>query len=179
MTGEAPLEQWPTGLVPEHPGWFVVNVRDAAWAEHPEQGYACLFENPRGEAMPELGIRVRVLQPGQMLSYYHEENAQEDFLILAGECVLIVNAEERRLRAWDFFHSPAGTEHVIVAAGDAPAALLAVGARHDPEVFRYPVSELAARYGASVATETTDPDEAYADQGEWDLGRPDGRFPWS
>jgi uncharacterized cupin superfamily protein len=179
MPDEAPLDQWPTGLVPESPGWFVVNVRDVAWAEHPQQGYATLFENPRGEGMPELGIWVRVLQPGQMLSYYHEENAQEAFLMLAGECALIVNGVERRLRAWDFFHCPAGTEHAIVATGDAPAALLALGARHDTERLRYPVSELAARYGASVARETTDPDEAYADQGEWDLGRPGGRFPWS
>jgi uncharacterized cupin superfamily protein len=178
MTGETPLQEWPTGLVPESDGWFVVNVRDAAWAEHPQQGYVTLFENPRGKPMPELGIRVRVLRPGQMVSYYHEENAQEGFLVLAGECVLIVNGQERRLRAWDFFHSPAGTEHVLVAAGDEPAVLLAVGARHDSEVFRYPVSELAARYGASVAAETTDPDEAYADQGEWDLGRPGGPLPW-
>jgi uncharacterized cupin superfamily protein len=178
MTAEAPLDKWPTGLVPERAGWFVVNVRDAAWGEHPEQGYATLFENPRGEPMPELGIRVRVLQPGQMLSYYHEENAQEGFLVLAGECVLIVEGEERRLRARDFFHSPAGTAHAIVGTGDVPVAILAVGARHDPEVFRYPVSELAARYRASVATETTSPDEAYEGTGEWDLGRPDGRFPW-
>jgi uncharacterized cupin superfamily protein len=178
MTDEAPLDPWPTGLVPERAGWFVVNVRDAAWSEHPEQGYATLFENPRGEPMPELGIRVRVLQPGQMLSYYHQENAQEGFLVLAGECVLIVEGAERRLRAWDFFHSPAGTAHAIVGTGDVPVAILAVGARHDPEVFRYPVSELAAGYRASVATETTSPDEAYEGTGEWDLGRPDGRFPW-
>lgn len=178
MTDETPLQEWPTGLVPEREGWFVVNVRDVAWAEHPQQGYTTLFENPRGAPMPELGIRVRVLQPGQMLSYYHEENTQEAFLMLAGECALIVNEQERRLRAWDFFHCPAGTEHVIVATGDAPAALLALGARHEPELLRYPASALAARYGASVAKETTDPDEAYADQGEWDLGRPAGQFPW-
>jgi uncharacterized cupin superfamily protein len=178
MTEETPLDRWPTGLVPEHDGWYVVNVRDVAWAEHPEQGFATLFENPRGKPMPELGIRVRVLQPGQMLSYYHDENAQEGFLVLAGECALIVNQQERRLRAWDFFHSPAGTEHAIVAT-DGPVTLLAVGARHDPELLHYPVSELAARHGASVAKETTDPDEAYADQGEWDLGRPPGQFPWS
>jgi uncharacterized cupin superfamily protein len=179
MTDETPLQEWPTGLVPEREGWFVVNVRDVAWAEHPQQGFTTLFENPRGKPMPELGIRVRVLQPGQALSYYHEENTQEAFLVLAGECVLVVNGQERRLHAWDFFHSPAGTEHVLVAVGDSPAALLAAGARHEPELLRYPVSELAARYGASVAKETTDPDEAYADQGEWDLGRPEGRFPWS
>ena len=178
MTDETPFQEWPTGLVPEREGWFVVNVRDVAWAEHPQQGYTTLFENPRGTRMPELGIRVRVLLPGQALSYYHEENTQEAFLVLAGECALIVNEQERRLGAWDFFHCPAGTEHVIVATGDAPAALLALGARHEPELLRYPASALAARYGASVAKETTDPDEAYADQGEWDLGRPAGQFPW-
>jgi uncharacterized cupin superfamily protein len=178
MPDEASLDNWPTGLVPEGAGWFVVNLRDVAWSAHPEQGYTTLFENPRGERMPELGIRACVLQPGQMLSLYHEENAQEAFLVLAGEGVLIVEGQERRLRAWDFFHCPAGTKHAIVA-GDASIALLAAGARHDPELLRYPVSELAARYGASVATETTDPDEAYADQGEWVLGRPDGPLPWA
>jgi uncharacterized cupin superfamily protein len=181
VTEETPFEEWRTGLVPAREGWFVVNVRDAAWATHPVLGAACLLENPRGKPFPELGIQLRVLQPGEKMSYYHEEAAQEGFLVLAGECVLIVNGEERRLRSWDFFHSPAGTEHAIVGAGDAPAALLAVGARHDPESFRYPVSELAARHGASVAEETTEPDEAYAGTGDWDLGHPDsaGRLPWA
>jgi uncharacterized cupin superfamily protein len=181
MTEETPFLEWPTGLAPEREGWFVVNVRDAAWVAHEAFGTSCLFENPRGEPLPEFGIRVRVLQPGQPMSLYHEEAAQEGFLVLAGECVLVVNGEERRLRTWDFFHSPAGTEHVLVGAGGAPAAVLAVGARPDPETFRYPVSDLAARYGASVAVETSDPDEAYAGMGEWDLGRPESadRLPWA
>jgi uncharacterized cupin superfamily protein len=181
MTQETTFQEWPTGLVPAGEGWFVVNVRDAAWVEHDLLGASCLFENPRGAPLPELGIRVRVLQPGQVMSFYHEENSQEGFLVLAGECVLIVDGEERRLGSWDFFHSPAGTAHAIVGAGGGPAAVLAVGARHDPEIFRYPVSELAAGHGASVAVETTEPDEAYAGKGEWDVGRPDGwdRMPWS
>ena len=181
MTQEAPLDAWPTGLVPAGEGWFVVNVRDAAWVSHDALGASCLFENPRGgPSLPELGIRVRVLQPGQPMSFYHAEEAQEGFLVLAGTCVLVVNGEERVLRPWDFFHSPAGTEHTIVGAGDGPAAILAVGARHEPESFRYPVSEVAARHGASVAAETTDPDEAYAGTGEWNLGRPHAadRLPW-
>ena len=40
---------------------------------------------------------------------HHRENAQEGFLVLSGECLLIVEEEERRLRAWDFFHCPGGT----------------------------------------------------------------------
>jgi hypothetical protein len=31
------------------------------------------------------------------------------------------------------------------------------------ETIRYPVSEVAAKYGASAGKETDDPDEAYAD----------------
>jgi uncharacterized cupin superfamily protein len=181
MTDEAPLQQWPTGSVPAGDGWFVVNVRDAAWLQHPAYGFACLFENPRGTQFPELGVRIRVLLPGQPLGLYHAEEAQEGFLVLAGACVLLVEGEERPLRPWDFVHSPAGTEHMIVGAGDGPSALLAVGARHDPERLRYPASGLAARYGASVAADTTDPDEAYAGTGEWGLGRPPGwdALPWA
>jgi uncharacterized cupin superfamily protein len=178
---EAPLEEWPTGRIPTTDGWFVVNVRDAAWAEHPQLGAISLFENPRGQALPDFGIRVRVLQPGQPMSYYHAEQAQEGFLVLSGQCLLIVNDEERPLRAWDFFHCPAGTEHVLIGTGDAPVAILAVGARPDPESFRYPASPAALRHGAAVATETTDPDEAYAGLGDWDLGHPDGfdAMPWA
>jgi uncharacterized cupin superfamily protein len=180
MTQETTFQEWPTGLVPAGAGWFVLNVRDAAWVEHPLLGASCLFEHPSGPPLPELGIRVRVLQPGQAMSYYHAEEAQEGFLVLAGECVLVVEGEERPLRAWDLFHCPAGTAHAVVGAGDGPAAVLAVGARHEPEVFRYPVSEVAARHGASVTAETSQPDEAYAGTGEWGLGRPLGwdRLPW-
>jgi uncharacterized cupin superfamily protein len=181
MTEESPQEQWPTGLVPTTDGWFVVNVRDAAWVAHPDFGTCCLFENPRGKELPDFGIRVRVLQPGEPMSLYHEENAQEGFLMLAGECLLVVNEAERTLRAWDYFHCPAGTEHVLVGAGDEPAAILAVGARPADESLRYPVSPLAAQHGASAAIETTSGDVAYEGRGEWDLGHPEGfdRMPWA
>ena len=114
----------------------------------------------RKRLFPELGINISVVQPGQPLCLYHEENAHEDFLVLAGSCLLIANGEERPLQAWDFVHSPAGTEHVIVGAGVAPSIVLSVGRRQDtPEDgrIRYPVSELAAKYGASAHKDTTDP----------------------
>ena len=93
---------------------------------------------------------------------YHSENDQEDFLVLAGECLLLIEGEERKLRAWDFVHCPAWTEHVFVGAGDGPCTLLAVGTRLSREVV-YPVSELAQRHRAGVERETRDPGEAYAD----------------
>jgi hypothetical protein len=88
---------------------------------------------------------------------------QEGFLVLSGECTLLVEEEARPLRQWDYSHSPAETRHVIVGAGDGPCAILMLGARPEVEMLRYPVSEIAAKYGASVAKETDKPDEAYAD----------------
>jgi uncharacterized cupin superfamily protein len=181
VTEEARLEETPSGLAPAGDGWFVVNVRDTAWLVHDEFGSGCVFENSHAAPFPELGININVLGPGQPVCLYHEESAQEDFLVLAGECVLLVNGEERPLRAWDFVHSPAGTEHVIVGAGGGPSIVLAVGTRRQPEQLRYPASELAARYGASAETETADPREAYARFDSQQPGRPDcwDELPWA
>ncbi len=160
---EARLEDAGSGLAPVTQGWFVVNVRDAEWFSSDTRGAACWFANEYGEPpieFPQLGINVTVLEPGQS-SVYHAEANQEAFLVLAGECRLIVEGEERPLRAWDFFHSPTWTEHAFVGAGDEPCVILMVGAHLSPDV-RYPVSDLAARYGASVETETSDPEQVYA-----------------
>jgi uncharacterized cupin superfamily protein len=180
MTEEAKLEETPSGLTPTDGGWFVVNVGDTAWMTHDAFGSGCVFENRQGSEFPELGINISTVQPGQPLCLYHEESAQEDFLVLAGECVLLVNGEERPMRAWDFFHCPAGTEHVIVGAGDGPAIVLAVGKRPDERVH-YPKSDLAERYGASAEADTPDPQEAYAPFKRSQPGRPDywDQLPWA
>jgi uncharacterized cupin superfamily protein len=181
MTEEARLEETASGLTPSGDGWFVVNVRDTAWFVDDAFGSGCVFENRKAAAFPELGINIGVLQPGQPACLYHEESAQEDFLVLAGECVLLVNGEERPLRAWDFVHSPAGTEHVIVGAGSGPSIVLAVGARHEPEHLRYPASELAARFDASAEADTSDPGQAYARFEPPQPGRPVywDELPWA
>lgn len=181
MTEEAQLQQTPAGLAPASDGWFVVNVGDTAWVTHHAFGSGCVFESRKNAAFGELGINISVLKPGEPMCLYHEESAQEDFLVLAGECVLLVNGEERPLRAWDFFHAPAGTEHVIVAAGDEVSIVLAVGARHEPDHILYPVSDLAAKYGASADEETPDPDVAYARFDRPQPGRPDywDELPWA
>ncbi len=180
MPDEARLEQAASGLKPASAGWFVVNVGETAWFEHEAFGSGASFES-REFPFTELGINVNVLQPGQPLCLYHQENAQEDFLVLAGEAVLLVEGEERPLRAWDFFHCPGGTEHVIVGAGDALAIVLAVGARPEDEHILYPKSELADRHGAGAEQATTNPQEAYA---RWERPQPKrpaywGELPWS
>ncbi|HEX6490844.1 MAG TPA: cupin domain-containing protein [Gaiellaceae bacterium] len=181
MTEEATLQETPAGLEPAEDGWFVVNVRDTAWLTQDAFGSACVFENRREAKFPELGVNIGVLQPGQPACLYHEEDAQEDFLVLAGECVLLVNGEERPLRAWDFVHSPAGTEHLLVGAGEEVSIVLAVGARPDPVRLRYPVSELAAKYGGSAEEETAEPEEAYARFEPPQPGRPEywDQLPWA
>ena len=127
-----------------------------------EKGGAMFPLEPREAPFSDIGVNVRVVWPGDPNALYHSEGVQEGFLVLSGKCTLIVEEEERPLLQWDYFHCPAGTRHVIVGAGDGPCAILMIGARPDVDV-RYPVSPAAAKYGASAAKETDEPDEAYAD----------------
>ena len=179
MVEEAQLEETETGLKPVSEGWFVVNVRDARWRRWEAFGAACAFEGPEAR-FRELGIKLSVLQPGQPNCLYHQESQQEDFLVLAGECLLLVEGQERPLRAWDFVHCPPSTEHVFAGAGEGPCVILMVGARSEDEVLLYPVSELARRYGASVEKETSSPEEAYAPFPESEAARPASwrELPW-
>jgi uncharacterized cupin superfamily protein len=164
MVPEAPLEQTDDGLVAKGDGWFVLNAKDARWYDGPGRPALCDLEGDA--AFRQLGINVSVLAPGEPLAMYHWEADQEDFLVLAGEALLIVEGQERPLRAWDFVHCPPETKHVVVGAGDGPCAVLAVGARdrsvEGPDWGGYPVDEAALRHGAGVERETTEPDEAYA-----------------
>ena len=127
------------------------------------------FEGKR--RFPQLGLNLNVLEPGQPMGMYHRERGQEDFLVLAGECLLIVEGEERLLKAWDFFHCPGGTDHMIVGAGDGPAVVLAVGARGGRTGLVYPADPTAAKHGAAVERETTSPAEAYAGFSAWARSR--------
>jgi uncharacterized cupin superfamily protein len=157
---EAPVEETEHGKVVTGDGWFVLNAREARWGTDPTFGPICTFE---GEVkFPELGINVSVLEPGHPMCMYHWENAQENFLVLDGEGVLIVEGEERPLRKWDFVHCPPRVPHVIVAAGSTPCVVLAVGARHATDEGAYPRDETALRFGAGVEEETSDPGVAYA-----------------
>jgi uncharacterized cupin superfamily protein len=160
VADEAQLEQTENGLVPKGGGWFVVNAHDARWWHHDTFGSAVTFEGET--AFPDFGINVQVLEPGQPNCMYHGENAQENFLVLAGECLLLVEGEERPLKQWDFVHCPPWTQHVFVGAGDGPCAILMVGARPKAEELLYPVSDVARKHGAGVEQEATSGREAYA-----------------
>jgi len=157
---EATLVETEQGLVPEGDGWFVLNARDAPWWRSDELGQATTFEGKPGFA--DLGFHVEVLLPGQPNCMYHGESDQEDFLVLSGECIVILEGEERRLKAWDFVHCPPWAEHVFVGAGDGPCVIVMVGGRKRPMTILYPVDEVAAKHGASVLEETRNGDEAYA-----------------
>jgi uncharacterized cupin superfamily protein len=168
---EAPLERREGGLEPRGEGWFVLNAREARWLGGDFGAYT-RFE---GEArFPRLGFNIGVLEPGQPACMYHREGEQEDFLVLAGECTLLIEGEQRQLQAWDFVHCPPWTEHVFVGAGDGPCAILAVGTRTGGGVV-YPLSELAQRFGAGVEAGTHDPGEAYRRfRPDTDVGYRDG-----
>jgi uncharacterized cupin superfamily protein len=160
MVEEARLEQTEHGVVPQGEGWYVVNARESRWWHHDAFGSAVTFEGD--VRFGDFGINVQVLQPGEPNCLYHGENAQEDFLVLSGECLLLIEGEERPLRQWDFVHCPPWTEHVFVGAGAGPCAILMVGARPDPEGLLYPVAEVAQRHNASAQQEATTGEVAYA-----------------
>jgi uncharacterized cupin superfamily protein len=155
---EARIVRQQHGMAPEGPGWFVLNAASAAWLG----GSFGAFTRFEGDVrFEQFGVNIGVLQPGEANCFYHGEDEQEDFLVLSGECLLIVEGQERPLRAWDFVHCPQWTEHVFVGAGDGPCALLAIGTRLGGQVV-YPDSEPARRHHAGAAHRTTEPDEAYA-----------------
>ena len=163
MVPESRLESTEHGLVPQGEGWFVLNARDAVWRPGEGRGAYGIFE---GEPeFSQIGIHLVTLGPGEPMSMYHWEADQEDFLVLSGQALLIIEGVERPLRAWDFVHCPAGATHTILGAGEGNCLVLAVGARDrstGPEWGAYTVDEAAIRHGAGVEHETTKPDEAYA-----------------
>jgi uncharacterized cupin superfamily protein len=183
---EARLERLASGLAPVTPGWFVVNTADAAWVENECYGGVCIFESDdfvlQGRpdlteyVKPEAGFTIRVVAPGQP-GLYHAESVQEDFLILMGECVLIIEDQERHLRTWDFVHCPPMTAHTFVAKEPGPCVILATGNRRDDHERVYPRSEVALRYDASTDVDTTEPER----RGRWEVRRPRNwdELPWA
>jgi uncharacterized cupin superfamily protein len=164
MVAEARLESSDDGLVPSEDGWYVLNAREARWRHAEGRGAYCNLEGNLN--FPQLGIGIFVLEPGEPMAMYHWEADQEDFLVVAGEALLIVEGEERPLRQWDFAHCPPETKHVIVGAGDSISVVVAVGARGEhstgPDWGGYTVDEAALRHRAGVEQETTDARQAYA-----------------
>jgi uncharacterized cupin superfamily protein len=187
---EAQLEDVGSGLAPVSPGWFVVNAAQAAWVRNDSFGGRCVFESSERVLMErpdlepqwfdETGFTLAVLEPGKPSGMYHAESTQEDFLVLVGTCLLLIEEEERPLRAWDFVHCPPGTRHTFVGTGDGPCVIFMTGARHEDDTIVYPRSEPARARGAGVETDTPDPGEAYAPFARWRLGRPDAwpDLPW-
>jgi uncharacterized cupin superfamily protein len=167
MTAEAAITATEHGLIPKGEGWFVLNAREALWWHTDWRGWFCDFEGD--VEFPQIGININVLPPGQPRGLYHAENAQEDFLVVSGECLIVIEGQERMLKQWDFVHCPPWTEHVLIGAGVRGCVLLSIGARKD--VFRgleirFPVNDIALKHGAGVIEETSSPAKANADRGQ-------------
>jgi len=179
MPDRARLEQVGNGLAPITEGWFVVNARDAPWIAHESFGYRCRFEtdgriaSAREDVEPlmfdEIGYTLAVLEPGKPTGMYHAEQSQEDFFVVSGECLAIVEEQELQLRQFDFLHCPAGTRHIFVGVAE-PCVLLMIGNRVGHGGIVYPRSDIALARGAGAEDETTKPSEAYAPFGHWQTG---------
>src|SRR4051794_14511819 len=153
------------GGVPQTAGWFVINARDAPWMSN-HMRTMCRFGGEGEAHFDDLGIGLFWLQPGRPMAMYHHEAGQEDFLVLRGTCLLVVEGEERPIGAWDLVHCPPRVAHTIVATGEEPALVLAVGARVQTGSAQYPFDERAARHDAAVRPGET-PDEAYDRMGPY------------
>jgi uncharacterized cupin superfamily protein len=176
VADEARLEKVGNGLAPVTDGWFVVNAREAPWLENDAFGFRCRFETDgriaglregtEPQMFGEIGYTLAVVQPGKPSGLYHAEGQQEDFFVVSGECLAIVEEEERRLGQFDFLHCPAGTNHILVGL-DAPCVVLMIGNRTGERSIRYPVSEVAQARGAGVDQQTDSPPDAYARFPHW------------
>ena len=169
MVPEARLADTDAGVVPASAGWLVVNARDARWMENPGRGYSLpltgVDEYEAETFFPMLGMAIRVMNPGQPSASYHWETEQEDFLVLSGEALLIIEGEERRLKRWDFVHCPPHTRHAFVGAGEGPCVLLCAGSRQfqkDGPWGFYCRDATAAEHNASAPEDTQDTAVAYA-----------------
>ena len=172
-------------------GWFVVNAGDAAWVRSDAFGGRCVFESSERvlQDRPDLepqwvnqtGFTLAVLEPGKPSGMYHAEGSQEDFLVLSGTCLLLIEEEERELRAWDFVHCPPGTRHTFVGTGDQPCVIFMTGSRSEDDTIDDPRSETALARKAGGESETLDAGEAYAPFPRWRLGRPEAwaELPWA
>ena len=177
MVDEARLEDTGSGLMPASDGWFVLNVAEAAWLTNEAFGAAAVFESD--DRSWDVGFTLGVIWPGKPSAMYHRESNQEDFLVLSGECLLLIEGEERPLKAWDFVHCPPETDHIFVGAGDGPCVIFMTGSRANEHRLVYPRSEVALRHGAGVETEVHSGKEAYAAYPNWKPERPDfSGLPW-
>ena len=159
---EADIEETPAGRVVRDGGWFILNIGEMACKTVPGFGAWCSFDAPTKDAdEPGIGVHIHVLMPGEANGYYHAEDAQEGFLVLSGECIAIVEGQERLMRQWDYLHSPPGTAHITVGAGAAPCAMLMFGSPDPNRKVKWIADEVAAKYKASVARTTGDAREAY------------------
>jgi uncharacterized cupin superfamily protein len=160
---EAKIEETETGLQPADDGWWILNASELGWATVEGMGTWSSFESPKAPS-PLLGIGIHILSPGETPGFYHAESNQEGFLVLSGECLAIVEGQERRMGPWDYLHCPPGTAHITIGAGDGPCAILMVGTRAPDATTRYIADPVAARHGAAVEIETDSAREAYKDR---------------
>jgi quercetin dioxygenase-like cupin family protein len=158
---EAKIDVTELGRVPADGGWWILNLEEMVWDAVPGGGTWSSFESPDARSS-ELGIGVHILNPGETPGMYHAESNQEGFLVLSGECLAIVEGEERRMGPWDYLHCPPGTAHITIGAGDGPCAILMVGTRSPDEQIDYIPEPAAQQHGAAVPELTHDPKVAYA-----------------
>ena len=111
---------------------------------------------------------------------HHRESDQEDFLVLGGECLLIVEGEGGGCASGTFSTARPTRPTRSSVPAICPCVILMVGARTEQGTILYPRDEVALKR-AGVEQDTPSPQEAYARFPHWRLGRPDrwDELPWN
>jgi mannose-6-phosphate isomerase-like protein (cupin superfamily) len=97
------------------------------------------------------------------------EYDEEGFLVLRGECLLVIEEQECDLAPGDFVYCPPGTDHILVGAG-ARACSSCSAPANDTESSSTQANRSRA-HAAPVDAETTSPAEAYRESPPWIASR--------
>ena len=66
------------------------------------------------------------MHPGHRLSYQKHQQREETWMIASGEAIVVIDGNERHLRAGDTIHIPKTSAHRIGNPGDTPLVFFEV-----------------------------------------------------
>ena len=91
MVPEAPMEDGPeAGSRPATGGSSSTPARRPGSATRSSEPASCSRAHSSSRTC---GVNIQVVHPGQPNCYYHGEEGQEDFLVLSGECLLLIEED--------------------------------------------------------------------------------------
>ena len=98
---------------------FIVNEHEREY-RFGDSGPKYLMQGPR------MNFALVRFKPGEDFKAHYHNVMEENFYILEGEVVIVVDAEEHILTAGDMIHIEPGEAHYLVNRADKPVKMVAV-----------------------------------------------------